>query len=588
MKSRTRPRLLLLEGSAEARRYLLKREDLSLEGAAMCLLRELNRCFAAHGLEYRGQLVQAKVYDILPLGTSAGLVEFVPGAVTLGRLKRECKATGQHTQQRVLDHLRQGLTDIDNTCADLDECVHRLVASTVAYLVSNFVLGVRDGHMDNVMLLSDGTLFRVDFGHLFGDSPIGDSPVVWLPKAVKTAIGKHWHAVEQLCATALSVAAPWLALGTELQEVAWKSSFALLKKQCHCTAHEFYGAFTLRWFLALLEIDVALATSAVQYAWLLRRSGWTSFKDQLGVADSALLKTIKNVGHDFLGYTDKASTVLDPPSAGDLRLREHLCIRIDAILASQGDVADGTFTRAISSFGSLLEDVDGDIEAATRWTLAILAQCEVVPLASQMLAQDKHAQWLLPCIVTNAIGAAAIGDAFALGPLAKADVVPTSLLRDANVLLRMAALTMGERLRPLALRALLHIIGRGDPEVEAIVLGGFENEEEPDDTPGAWAPCLGPPPGEPSCKGGSAAKRLVQLSALQALQAMQEEGAQHAEEVHKLLDEDNGSLAQEALKTLCLMAPPSPRNAYKRCSTPMVGFEDKRQLESSKLAALLD
>jgi phosphatidylinositol kinase/protein kinase (PI-3 family) len=87
MKSRTRPKLLSLDGEAGVQRYLLKREDLTLESAAMRLLCELNRHLTAHGLTFAGKPIQARVYKVLPISVSAGLVEFVPGFVSLGKLK---------------------------------------------------------------------------------------------------------------------------------------------------------------------------------------------------------------------------------------------------------------------------------------------------------------------------------------------------------------------------------------------------------------------------------------------------------------------------------------------------------------------
>lgn len=52
-----------------------------------------------------------------------------------------------------------------------------------------YALGVRDGHDDNLMLRSDGALFRVDFGFVFGRSPGLDAPAIFVPNAVRFALG---------------------------------------------------------------------------------------------------------------------------------------------------------------------------------------------------------------------------------------------------------------------------------------------------------------------------------------------------------------------------------------------------------------
>merc|ERR1712150_366347 len=113
---------------------------------------------------------------------------------------------------------------------------------------------------------------------------------------------------------------------------------------------------------------------------------------------------------------------------------------------------------------------------------------------------------------------------------------------------------------------------------------GSCDEQDPKWEAQAWIPCRGLSPLEPG-ESQTDASKLVQHAALEALQAMQEEGAQHAEEVAKLLDEPSDSLVQEALKTLCLLAPASPRNAYKRCAPRSVACPEIEHL--SPLVRLL-
>lgn len=59
-----------------------------------------------------------------------------------------------------------------------------LEASTTAYLTACYALGVRDGHDDNIMLREDGSLFRVDFGFVFGATPEIDTPQTVVARAV--------------------------------------------------------------------------------------------------------------------------------------------------------------------------------------------------------------------------------------------------------------------------------------------------------------------------------------------------------------------------------------------------------------------
>merc|ERR1711924_492896 len=79
-------------------------------------------------------------------------------------------------------------------------------ATTAAYLTAGYVLGVRDGHDDNIMLRDNGDLFRVDYGFIFGRMPEVDAPGTFVPRAVAHALGDHrWNEVVMSCASLLTL-----------------------------------------------------------------------------------------------------------------------------------------------------------------------------------------------------------------------------------------------------------------------------------------------------------------------------------------------------------------------------------------------
>ncbi|CAL1126571.1 unnamed protein product, partial [Cladocopium goreaui] len=105
-------------------------------------------------------------------------------------------------QWRVLRALNQDARKLD-----------RLAASVCAYLTSSYILGIRDGHDDNLMLRRDGRLFRVDFGFAFGRTPEIDAPGLFVPNAVFLALGEaRWQQVVASCKAALHV------LGTDREK----------------------------------------------------------------------------------------------------------------------------------------------------------------------------------------------------------------------------------------------------------------------------------------------------------------------------------------------------------------------------------
>eukprot|EP00913_Durusdinium_trenchii_P003402 g3150.t1 len=79
-----------------------------------------------------------------------------------------------------------------------------LAASTTAYLTACYALGVRDGHDDNIMLREDGSLFRVDFGFVFGATPEIDTPQTVVARAVTFALGERWLEVVAACGDSLT------------------------------------------------------------------------------------------------------------------------------------------------------------------------------------------------------------------------------------------------------------------------------------------------------------------------------------------------------------------------------------------------
>ena len=52
----------------------------------------------------------------------------------------------------------------------------KLVASAAASYIAAYVLGLKDRHYDNILLIpTEGTLFHIDFGFIFGMSPSLDT-----------------------------------------------------------------------------------------------------------------------------------------------------------------------------------------------------------------------------------------------------------------------------------------------------------------------------------------------------------------------------------------------------------------------------
>ncbi|CAJ1374386.1 unnamed protein product [Effrenium voratum] len=202
--SASNARLLCLEPTHS--RVILKFADVRQEAAIMEVLKHMNPGWtfitaALLGMSFGvswtsesvarmpgGHLVQTVTYQISPLGSQAGTVEAISECWNL----RELAESASQRHLRVAQVLPEA------------EQLNRLAATSVAFLASGYALGLRDSHDDNIMLRKDGSLFRVDFGYVFGASPALDAPPTLLPNAVFVALGEaRWREVVVVCERAL-------------------------------------------------------------------------------------------------------------------------------------------------------------------------------------------------------------------------------------------------------------------------------------------------------------------------------------------------------------------------------------------------
>ena len=147
-------------------------DDLRQDALICQALSEMERMWRCDGLD---RDICLTPYRVVSTGHMTGMIEAVVGAETVADLMGSaavpletilCAKTGAERGARALTSY---LKKWNPKREDYEAALARFRGSCAGYCVATYLLGVADRHGDNVMLVRDGRLFHVDFGHMLGD-----------------------------------------------------------------------------------------------------------------------------------------------------------------------------------------------------------------------------------------------------------------------------------------------------------------------------------------------------------------------------------------------------------------------------------
>ena len=172
--SKTRPIILpCVYDNGKIFNIMLKNEDIRKEEIIMKIITLMDNF-----LKKEESLdLFVTVYNILPISSEFGFIEFVPDSNTLYNIRE----TLHFSIQNFILEKHPDMTI--NTFRD------KLSKSCAVYCVITYLLGIGDRHLDNIMITNDGKLFHIDFGYILGNDPKPLCPDIRLTPEMIDAMG---------------------------------------------------------------------------------------------------------------------------------------------------------------------------------------------------------------------------------------------------------------------------------------------------------------------------------------------------------------------------------------------------------------
>jgi len=120
-------------------------------------------------------------YSILATGQRDGIMQFVSHSTPISAI------LAQHGS--ILNFLRLHNADKSSSSGVSARAMDTFIRSCAGYCVITYILGIGDRHMDNIMLTTQGQLFHIDFGYIFGNDPKPYPPPFRLTRQMVDVMG---------------------------------------------------------------------------------------------------------------------------------------------------------------------------------------------------------------------------------------------------------------------------------------------------------------------------------------------------------------------------------------------------------------
>lgn len=193
INSKTKPVIIpcIISNSIKIREYMIKNEDIRKEYIIMNIIKLMDLYLKQVGLD-----LNIVTYNILPISSKRGFIEFVENSHTLYDIREE--------------HLFsiQNFIMEKNPNITAKELRDNFTKSCAAYCIITYLLGIGDRHLENIMITNKGYIFNVDFGYVLGKDPKFISPEFRITSEMIDAMGgyqsRYYKQFQYYCKTAFN------------------------------------------------------------------------------------------------------------------------------------------------------------------------------------------------------------------------------------------------------------------------------------------------------------------------------------------------------------------------------------------------
>jgi len=148
-------------------------DDLRQDMNMMYMLHIMNAIWEEHGAEFKQHPIRALTYLCVAMDADFGCIELVEDCVPL-----------------------RNISSLQHKFESDPHLINNLIASAVGSYLAAYCLGVGDRHFDNILIRStDGTLFHIDFGYIFGQKVAMDTNEFAITNDLYSIINDHDEAL---------------------------------------------------------------------------------------------------------------------------------------------------------------------------------------------------------------------------------------------------------------------------------------------------------------------------------------------------------------------------------------------------------